>query len=470
MEEALKEKLERLITEEKEKCEKGQDSKEPEFLLGYMLWQERVKRNFVMEDVVKGICSKTTLERFERVEELEQMLENVESKKNEKEKTEEDPDYLLLHFLLNRMGMSAEKFEFYYDQKEKEDKEIRDWFMILEEKEKLKRGFEDYVRNKDTLEIDIDKNEQKKNITNKLYKELYLIGLNNYEQALIMYKKKKHTMWDKIWIYWQQLIYQLVCDHYSGEIEEKWNDLCAQNLFYTDEEWKFLYTLAAYYRHRNNYKEANKVYLQMYLNAIGEKNMTKNKMTGKKIKLLSKLKKFTYGEENKKDNIISNLSENCVGRNEFVMDEERQLEILPKFCLTYGKFLWEYEKLQRKEDKDVYWKPEEIFLYGIQLNVKFGRNYFLYELMENYCKLLFEKWNDFTNLNLISEKESKIIEKSKRKYLKELIKYEQYLLAWEVARKNFVKAKKRLKFMKEELKWENIILVHTCNVLAKQPD
>lgn len=54
------------------------------------------------------------------------------------------------------------------------------------------------------------------------------------------------------------------------------------------------------------------------------------------------------------------------------------------------------------------------------------------------------------------------------KNLSDLLQYEQYLVAFEMAQGKYDMAKKRLDFMKEELKWENTTLVHTCNVLAKK--
>lgn len=383
MTEKVREKLKTLLVK-KGLQEKGK-TEQFAFLIGDLIHSMRIRRNFIIEDVVQGICGIATLERLKHGD------------------GEEFPDSSLLTLLFNRMGVSAEKFEFYFDKNGEERMMIR---------ECLVKWRQAAVAGVSFLENEM---------IHVLYQRLRLEKGASYEQALKAYTRKYSVTWEKRWAYWQYLIYKLASDSLIEEVRKAWEELSAWKLYYTEEEWEFLYALASYFAKVGDYENANKVYAKMYQNATGSKNTV------------------NY----------------CQG-----MDEERQLELLPKFCLVYGGFLSEYEKMreadQKRQGVDVFTVPEwdagEIFLYGIQLNCKFSRDYMLYELMEAYCLLLYGRMcNQRDAVQSL-----------------DLLRYEQYLVALEIAQGSYMKAKKRLDFMKEELQWENTTLVHTYNVLERR--
>ena len=81
------------------------------------------------------------------------------------------------------------------------------------------------------------------------------------------------------------------------------------------------------------------------------------------------------------------------------MDDQRRQELLPEFCLMYGTFLKDYEKMQGTgtELPILYKRTEEIFLQGISINQKFGRAYFLHELLNEYFSVLCGRFYTFYN-------------------------------------------------------------------------
>ena len=407
------------------------------FYLGCLLRKERLYRGLVMEDVAEGICLINTLHKIE---------------KNIVEEEKKSPSYFLISSLLTRMGMSSEKFEFYYDQKEafqeKERKQLSAWEKYYRKNKRIERLtiFDTTLEKQNSSVKDMEQN--------KIFGQAPIYFDDTaYKQTLEDYKKKHRTVWEHTWADWQLCIAELSCDILPKNLKNLWQELTERKLFYTKEEWQFLYALAAYMERKNEYEKANKIYFQMYQNIMKEG-----------------------------------------------MDDERRLEVLPEFCLTYGAFLKDYEKIQKEESElpILYKRTEEIFLQGISINQKFGRAYFLYELLNGYFSVLCRRFYtgcvmtpicsvsgglqnqeeklegdtsfDFLfaqycrNFGYKDEKEA--TEETVRK----LLQYGKYLVSWEIICGNKEKAKKIVYFMKEEIGWDCLTLEHTCAVLEKQQD
>ena len=178
-------------------CEEAK-TEEAELPIGFLLWQERIRRDFAVEDVADGICGKTTLERMENVEKMECMLKQT--------KLAESSDCFLVCSLLNRMGMSAGKFEFYCSKGEEENRAARNrlvaWRVLLaaEKRQAGESGKELEACNNLKLKYSFTSRAEA-----------------DYKQALAVYEEKHHAAWDRMWVYWQCYIYELSCNRLPQE-------------------------------------------------------------------------------------------------------------------------------------------------------------------------------------------------------------------------------------------------------------
>lgn len=412
------------------------------FYLGGLLRKERLQRGLTMEDVAEGVCLINTLHKIEQ-----------DTAKEEKK----SPSYFLVCSLLTRMGMSAEKFEFYYDQKEafqeKERTQLSAWEKYYRKNKRIGSLIDITSEKQNSSGKDIEENKivwktegikENKNDFERKGESLPFDDDTAYKQTLEVYKKKHHTVWENIWADWQLRIAELSCDILPKNLKNIWQELTVRKLFYTEEEWQFLYALAAYVERKKEYEKANKVYFQMYQNAMKEG-----------------------------------------------MDDQRRQELLPEFCLMYGTFLKDYEKMQGTgtELPILYKRTEEIFLQGISINQKFGRAYFLHELLNEYFSVLCGRFYTFYNNKQNREEQFernaffdflfmqyyqnlgyKNEKEAREETVNKLLKYGKYLVAWEIVCGNKEKAKRIIYFMKEEIGWDCLTLEHTCAVLEKQQD
>ncbi len=421
MEEQIKRKYEILLSEPEERTDSvagkqvGAELEKNEFSIGHSLRRARLWKGLTLKQVAQGICKKSVLERLEKG-----WGENFSGFEH----------HLLLRSLLNRMGMFAGKYDFYYDEKERGKEALRKWLVAW-------RG--SFGGGKDrnawcTFPATGEKqgaawtSQQKQT---EFLKELRLPEGASYEEASGAFEAMNDVEWERIWVSWQKRIRALSQDELSEEARRTWEELLTQKLFYTQEEWEFLYALAEYYKRKKEYKKTEEIYGRMYQNAMG-----------------------------------------------FGMDDERQLELLPEFCLIYGKFLWEHKENGKYGEH----RAQDILMHGIQLNLKFRRIYFLSDLMETYCAKRYDMLSDASKEDLRKQRKSdrkpedsitKFLEEidlkdeNEIKIVAELLQYGQYLAALWMAQKKYEKAKQQLIFMKEELGWQALALDYTCGVLEK---
>lgn len=387
MEEQTRKKYEFLLSGQEEAMD-FKTGKQPdiqdggnEFIIGHLLRRARLWKKLTLQQVARGICKKNTLERLE---------------KEEGEIFSGFDRHFLLRSLLNRMGMFAGKFEFYYDGKERQKENLRAWLVNWRENLEIRKRDEGFCKFPETGE-DGEATWIPKEKHTEFLEKLRLPENASYEAAIDAYADIYHVEWECVWVLWQKRIRALSQDELPEEARRTWEELFAQKLFYIQEEWEFLYALAEYFKRKKEYKITEEIYGKMYQNAVKPG-----------------------------------------------MDDERQLELLPGFCRVYGKFLW--ERNGNGSCGEI--KPEDILIRGIWLNLKFRRMYSLYDLMETYCSVLYGRLSDPSKENLRKKgknnkkncgtienfvEEVDLKEEKERKIVAELLQYEQYLVALEIA-------------------------------------
>lgn len=333
MEEEIRKKYERLLVPPDGSGPVGEMT-EKELLLGRILKKIREHRQISQEDLAEGICPISVLATIENGTKANLLLTNI---------------------LLTRMGKSSEKFEFYYTNGEYEQQREREQILELWKSDKLSEAM----------------------------KQIRL-----YERR---YKTKFNTSWSD----WQRRCIMLKQDTLPKKFEQLWLELQRRKLYFTQEEWDFLWELAKMYERTEQKEKLREVYSLMYQNSV---DITK----------------------------ISELD----GHG---MDEERQLEILPLLCLNYGRFEHKEEHLE---------EAETVLNTGIELLIRNMRLYYLRELLEERTQLCYRLWKDT---------------KSPERYQK-LVQDEQNLIALDFMYHDEEKAYQKIKWLKEELKWESTTL------------
>lgn len=224
---------------------------------------------------------------------------------------------------------------------------------------------------------------------------------------LAEYERRFRSKFSQCWSSWQKRCIMLRGGELPEDYDVIWESLTCQKLYFTQEELVYLWELKRFYEQRGDSQKVREVYALMYRNTMA---------TG------------VFLPQN--------------GRG---MDEERKLEILPELCMGYGHF----EHMQgRRED------ALKVLDTAITLLQKSMRMRLLMELLEERMNIYRELWE-----------EGKAPEMYQR-----MGKDAQNLIALELLSGNMPKARGRIAWLKEEAKWESIILDNLFTVLGRLLD
>ncbi len=212
---------------------------------------------------------------------------------------------------------------------------------------------------------------------------------------LAEYDRQFRSKFCGCWSKWQKYCIMLREGELPREHKEIWEELTQQKLYFTQEEMDYLWELAKLYKQKNQVEYVRQTYHLMYQNTMA---------TG------------VFLPQN--------------GRG---MDEERKLEILPELCLCYGRF----EHMQGRNQEAV-----QILSTAITLLQESMRMKWLRELLEERGKNCYELWKN---------------EENKEAY-EQMGRDMQYLIALDLVHGQMCNVLERVRWLKEEVKWENIIL------------
>ena len=219
--------------------------------------------------------------------------------------------------------------------------------------------------------------------------------LDKAETLLEEYRRDYRTRLGGVWDNWQKLCIQLCRDILPEKQEKLWKALMARKLYFIQEEWDYLWELVKYYERSGNVERAREVYALMYQNCM------------------------VVGVFLPQD-----------GKG---MDEERKLEILPMLCLQYGRF--EHRQGRTMEAIQVVNDAISLLLRNMRMD-------YLYELLEERLSIHTYMWEQTKQEN----------------FYQGLVEDAQYLAALDFLNERDAAARRRFRWLKEEMKWESTIL------------